>query len=47
MDDKISRLMRGSAAGEDVEKDLLGYLIIKAAVPTYLRICEKSEDTIS
>ena len=28
LDDKLSRLARGSAAGEDVEKDLLGYLII-------------------
>lgn len=28
IDDKLSRLARGSAAGEDVEKDLLGYLLI-------------------
>lgn len=28
IDDKLSRLARGSAAGEDVERDLLGYLII-------------------
>lgn len=28
VDDKLSRLMRGSAAGEDVERDLLGYLIL-------------------
>lgn len=28
LDDKISRLMRGEAAGEDVEKDLLGYLVL-------------------
>lgn len=28
IDDKLSRLARGSAAGEDVEKDLLGYLVI-------------------
>jgi hypothetical protein len=28
LDDKLSRLMRGSAAGEDVELDLLGYLIL-------------------
>ncbi len=28
LDDKISRLARGSAAGEDVVKDLLGYLIL-------------------
>lgn len=29
LDDKISRLMRGDANGEDVEEDLLGYLILK------------------
>jgi hypothetical protein len=34
IDDKLSRLKRGSAAGEDVIKDLLGYLIL-------LRIAEK------
>lgn len=28
IDDKLSRLARGSAAGEDVIKDLLGYLIL-------------------
>lgn len=28
IDDKISRLMRGSAAGEDTELDLTGYLIL-------------------
>ena len=28
IDDKLSRLQRGSAAGEDVECDLLGYLIL-------------------
>lgn len=28
LDDKLSRLARGSAAGEDVELDLLGYLIL-------------------
>ena len=32
MDDKASRLARGSAAGEDAEMDLLGYLILKRAV---------------
>lgn len=29
LDDKLSRLARGSAAGEDVELDLLGYLVLK------------------
>lgn len=28
IDDKLSRLARGNAAGEDVESDLLGYLLI-------------------
>lgn len=28
LDDKLSRIKRGSAAGEDVEKDILGYLIL-------------------
>lgn len=28
LDDKLSRLARGSAAGEDVEKDILGYLVL-------------------
>ena len=34
IDDKLSRLMRGSAAGEDVVLDLIGYLVI-------LRLAEK------
>jgi hypothetical protein len=29
IDDKLSRLVRGTAAGEDVELDLIGYLILK------------------
>lgn len=28
IDDKISRLLRGEKAGEDVEIDLLGYLVL-------------------
>lgn len=32
MDDKLSRLARGSSAGEDVELDLIGYLILKRAI---------------
>lgn len=28
IDDKLSRFMRGEAAGEDVVKDLIGYLLI-------------------
>lgn len=38
IDDKLSRLARGSAAGEDVEKDLLGYLVL-------LRIARKRESS--
>lgn len=36
LDDKISRLARGSLAGEDVILDLMGYLIL-------LRIAQKRE----
>lgn len=28
LDDKLSRLARGQAAGEDVELDLMGYLVL-------------------
>ena len=28
IDDKLSRMSRGSAAGEDVEKDLIGYFLL-------------------
>lgn len=36
IDDKLSRLARGSAAGEDVERDLMGYLVL-------LRIARRME----
>ena len=29
IDDKLSRLVRGHAGGEDVELDLIGYLMLK------------------
>ena len=32
LDDKISRLMRGEAAGEDPEWDLMGYLVLLRVV---------------
>lgn len=32
IDDKLSRIARGSAAGEDTELDLIGYLILKRAL---------------
>jgi len=28
LDDKLSRLVRGKAAGEDVELDIMGYLVL-------------------
>lgn len=34
LDDKVSRLVRGSAAGEDVIGDMIGYLIL-------LRVCDR------
>lgn len=36
IDDKLSRLARGSAAGEDVELDLIGYLVL-------LRVARRKE----
>ena len=36
IDDKLSRLARGSGAGEDVERDLMGYLVL-------LRVARKRE----
>jgi hypothetical protein len=38
LDDKLSRLARGHSAGEDVEQDLLGYLVL-------LRIARRMEAT--
>lgn len=38
LDDKLSRLARGSAAGEDVILDILGYLVL-------LRIAQKRVPT--
>ena len=40
MDDKLSRMARGNDYGEDVEKDLLGYLLLKRAVS---KIVEKGK----
>jgi hypothetical protein len=37
IDDKLSRLARGSAAGEDVVGDLLGYLVL-------LKIAQKQKE---
>lgn len=38
IDDKLSRLTRGSSAGEDTELDLIGYLILK-------RVAQKRNET--
>lgn len=32
MDDKLSRMARGSNAGEDAEWDLMGYLVLKRCI---------------
>lgn len=39
IDDKLSRISRGSASGEDVVLDLIGYLVL-------LRIAEKQGDAL-
>lgn len=38
IDDKLSRMVHGNDYGEDVEKDLLGYLILKRAYKSYLNL---------
>ena len=38
LDDKLSRLIRGQHAGEDVELDLMGYLVL-------LRVARKASGT--
>lgn len=43
IDDKLSRIMRGQAAGEDVEDDLLGYLVILRIARLRLK-CEANGD---
>jgi hypothetical protein len=42
MDDKVSRLMRGSNAGEDVFWDLAGYAVLERAYDEYHSLVEKS-----
>lgn len=32
MDDKLSRIVRGQAAGEDTKLDLIGYLILERVI---------------
>lgn len=32
LDDKLSRIARGTASGEDTEMDLIGYLVLKRAI---------------
>ena len=43
LDDKLSRLFRGEAAGEDVELDLIGYLILKRGYSKYREILNHEE----
>lgn len=43
LDDKLSRIARGSSAGEDVEWDLLGYLVLLRVA----RRLNKEKDTCS
>lgn len=40
IDDKLSRLARGSQAGEDVILDLIGYLILLRVAREYLKSTE-------
>jgi hypothetical protein len=44
IDDKISRLVRGQAAGEDVELDLIGYLVLKRVSRKIVRLWMPKED---
>lgn len=43
LDDKMSRLMRGHNAGEDVELDLVGYIVLKRAYSRYKQIKKDEE----
>lgn len=38
LDDKLSRMVRGEAAGEDAELDFIGYLLLK-------RVAKRLEET--
>ncbi|MCK9513096.1 MAG: hypothetical protein M0R28_17970 [Pigmentiphaga sp.] len=42
IDDKLSRIARGHAAGEDVEEDLLGYLLLRRVAKARERRTEAS-----
>ena len=44
LDDKLSRLVRGSASGEDVERDISGYLILLRIAK---RIDEAHDETLA
>lgn len=45
IDDKLSRIARGEAAGEDAELDLIGYLILKrVGLRIYARMSNESDD---
>jgi len=41
IDDKLSRLARGDNAGEDVEVDLIGYLMLKQIAKSRTQVYER------
>lgn len=47
IDDKLSRMMRGNDFGEDVEQDLLGYLILKRSFKNYIKLLEDQKNESS
>src|SRR5262245_48914552 len=44
IDDKLSRLQRGAAAGEDVTFDLIGYLVLLRIAERHVRLAEPKAD---
>lgn len=44
IDDKLSRLMRGYHAGEDVELDLIGYLVLKQGYSRYEELANSQSE---
>jgi len=46
IDDKLSRLARGAAAGEDVERDLAGYLVLLLVLRRRQAVEVKQSDNI-
>lgn len=46
IDDKLSRIKRGHDAGEDVERDLIGYLVLRRIARERRRRHDSDEDLI-